>query len=149
MASEATTKLDQASIDFIEAFGQLVSEGGLPPSIGRVIGLLVISEPNKLSAEEIRDKLQLSSGAVSSATSVLIRFGYVKRVTVPGTRRFYYEFDATSWQSAIDVRLAQMRRGIDLANKGLAIRKDDPRLLGMRSLYEQIYDAVKGIKINT
>lgn len=148
MASEATT-LDQASIDFIEAFGQLVSEGGLPPSIGRVIGLLVISKPNKLSAEEIRDKLQLSSGAVSSATSVLIRFGYVKRVTVPGTRRFYYEFDATSWQSAIDVRLAQMRRGIDLANKGLAIRKDDPRLLGMRSLYEQIYDAVKGIKINT
>lgn len=149
MASEATTTLDQASIDFIEAFGQLVSEGGLPPSIGRVIGLLVISEPNKLSAEEIRDKLQLSSGAVSSATSVLIRFGYVKRVTVPGTRRFYYEFDATSWQSAIDVRLAQMRRGIDLANKGLAIRKNDPRLLGMRSLYEQIYDAVKGIKINT
>jgi DNA-binding transcriptional regulator GbsR (MarR family) len=149
MSTRPKTKLDQASIDFIEAFGQLVSEGGLPPSIGRVIGLLVISEPQKLTADDIRDRLQLSSGAVSSATNVLTRFGYVKRVTIPGTRRFYYEFDASSWQNAVNVRLAQMKRGIDLANRGLAIRKNDPRLLGMRSLYEQIYDAVKGIKIDT
>jgi len=149
MEKQTIDTLDNATIDFIEAFGQLVGESGLPPSIGRVVGLLVISDPGKLSAEDIGNKLRLSTGAVSAAINLLMTFGYIKRVTAPGERRYYYEFDAGSWQNAIDVRLAQMEKGINLANEGLKIRKDDPRLLGMRSLYIQIYDAVKGIKIRT
>jgi len=144
-----TNTLDKATIDFIEAYGQLVSESGLPPSIGRVMGLLVIADPGRLTAEDIANKLHLSAGSVSAAINLLTKFGYVKRLTMPGQRRYYYEFDATSWQHAIDTRLAQMQGGIDLANEGLKLRKNDPRLLGMRSLYIQIYEAVKSIKIIT
>jgi DNA-binding transcriptional regulator GbsR (MarR family) len=142
-------RLDTETSEFIEAFGRLVSEGGLPLSIGRVLGLLVISEPGRLSADEMKLKLKLSAGSVNAATNLLTKFGYVKKVTIPGERKFYYEFEAKSWQNAIDVRLAQMKNGIELAEQGLKIRKNDSRLLGMRSLYHQIYDAVQDITIET
>lgn len=149
MSKKFGDTLDKATSDFIEEFGRLIAEGGLPPSIGRVMGLLVISDPGKLSAEEIGTKLKLSVGSVSAAISLLSRFGYVKRVTVPGERRFYYEFEARSWQNTIDLRLAQVKNAITVADKGLEIRKNDSRLLGMRNLYMQIHDAVKGIRVKT
>lgn len=147
--NQLSAELDTATLDFIESFGRLVSDGGLPPSIGRVLGLLVIYKANKLAAEDIGALLQLSTGSVSTALNLLVKFGYVKRVTVPGERRYYYEFEAGSWQTAIDTRLAQMKKGIDVANEGLQIRKGDPRLLGMRDLYEQMYEVLKDIHIKT
>jgi len=51
--------------------------------------------------------------------------------------------------SAINIRLAQINRGIDLASEGLKIRRCGPRLLGMRSLYSQLYDVVKHISVKT
>ena len=133
--------------EFIEAFGRLVSEGGLPPSIGRVAGLLVISKPRKLSAKEIQDRLRLSTGAVSAATSLLAKLGYIKRTTLPGQRRHYYEFEAGSWQDAINLRLAQLQHGIELAEQGLRLRQGDPRLTGMRSMYLQLHRAIKGVRV--
>jgi DNA-binding transcriptional regulator GbsR (MarR family) len=141
--------LDTATLGFIESFGQLVSEGGLPPSIGRVLGLLVIYETNTITSEDIGRLLRLSTGSVSTALNLLAKFGYVKRIMVPGDRRYYYEFEADSWQRAIDTRLLQVKKGIDVANEGLKLRSGDPRLLGMRNLYEQMYDVLKDIHIKT
>lgn len=149
MTSLPSDQLDHASIRFVEAFGQLVSEGGLAPSIGKVLGLLVITEAQKLSAKQIQAQLRLSSGSVSGAINLLLRFRYIKRVTVPGERRYYYEFEAESWQRAINARLIQMEQGIALANEGLKSRGNDPRMLGMLSMYMQLYAAIGKIKIKT
>jgi DNA-binding transcriptional regulator GbsR (MarR family) len=147
VAAQSDRRLDAATSNFIEAFGQLVSDGGLSPSVGRVLGLLVIYEEHKISAEELGNILRLSAGSVNSALNLLAKFGYVKRTTVPGERRFYYEFEAGSWQRAVDTRLAQMKKGIEVANAGLEIRGNDPRLIGMRSLYDQMYEVVANVHV--
>lgn len=141
--------VDRARQEFIDEFGLIAGESGLPPSVGRVLGLLVISNPSVLSAADIQKTLQLSTGSVSMATNILTRFGYVKRVAIPGQRRYYFEFNADSWQQALDTRLHSIKKGIGLASKGLAINAGDPRLLGMLDMYQQIYDAVKDMRIRT
>jgi DNA-binding transcriptional regulator GbsR (MarR family) len=130
-------ELNDATQSFIEELGLFFKEFGLPRSTGRVLGLLLICKPNHQSAEQIQEKLRLSGGSVSGATSLLIRMGIIQRRTIAGNRRLYYELDPDCWQKLIQTRLQQMKLGTKIANKGLRFRKDDPRLLGMRDLYTE------------
>ncbi len=120
---------------FIEEFGLFFNEVGLPRSVGRVLGLLLICEPPHQSAEQIQDTLQLSSGSVSSAMSVLNRMGIVKRKTKTGSRRLFYELDSDCWTKIIQIRLLQIKRGQQIAENGLKLSDNNTRLLGMRDLY--------------
>jgi DNA-binding transcriptional regulator GbsR (MarR family) len=130
-----THQLSKDILQFIEEFGLFFNEVGLPRSVGRVLGLLLICEPSHQSAEQIQEKLQLSSGSVSTAISVLSRMGIVKRTAETGSRRLYYELDPDCWQKVIQIRLQQVKRGEQIAENGLRLSEDNMRLIGMRDLY--------------
>ncbi len=142
-----STTLDKSTIDFIENLGLFMQEVGLPRSVGRVLGLLLISQPRYRSSMEIQGDLQLSGGSVSAATSLLQRMGIVKRVTVNGSRQLYYELDPECWQKIIETRLQQIRVGIQIADQGLSISRNNPSLLGMRQLYVEFEYMLQNIKL--
>jgi DNA-binding transcriptional regulator GbsR (MarR family) len=141
-------ELDSQTVTFIENIGSLISDQGLPRSVGRVLGLLLICKPDHQSAEDIQNKLKLSSGAVSLATNMLKNIGLAKIVTFPGDRKYYYQLDHECWRQLVQARLEQLKRGITIAEQGLSILKDDPRLLGLRDTYVTFEKALRSAAQN-
>lgn len=134
----AAPALDSATAAFVEDFGLLIGDSGLPPSVGRVLGLLLICVPEQQSAEALQVQLRLSAGSVSTALTLLQQLGLVQRVTRPGERKLFYRQDPACWQKLIDSRTKQVQRCIELSEQGLRLRPRDKRLVAMRDLYSRL-----------
>jgi len=123
---------------FVEQVG-MHTEVGVPRSLARVLAWLVVCEPHHQSAGQLRQVLQLSAGSVSSATSLLVRFGIVARVSFPGDRRIYYEMHPDGWQRLLRIRLRELvsiRHVAETAIEAAGGRHDE-RLRGMRDFYAE------------
>jgi DNA-binding transcriptional regulator GbsR (MarR family) len=77
--------------------GRLIEFWGFKRNMGRVWAVLYLS-PEPLSAEDLREVLQLSSGAVSMTLSELGRWGVVRKVWVQGDRRDYFAAEVQLWK---------------------------------------------------
>lgn len=121
--------------EFVEKMGVFGIESGMPRSVARVMGFLLVCEPAYQSADEIANELKLSTGAVSNAVNLLQQARLLKRVTFPGDRRYYYEFNPEGWKESLITRLKTLPRGIELATEGLKISQSNPRLEHMRDFY--------------
>jgi len=66
--------------DFFDEAGQLF---GLPPSVGRIYGLLYGS-PQPLSFTEIVEQLKISKGSASQGLQFLSSLGAIKEASTPG-----------------------------------------------------------------
>ena len=139
--------LTPEAVSFIEDFGLLITEGGLPRSMGRVLGLLLICDPHQQSALQIQQQLQLSSGSVSAATTFLYNAGFIKRSSRSGSRRLFYEVDEACWQRVVQSRLHQLRHGVSLAERALSMHPADPRLLSMHHLYSEFERTLSQMKL--
>jgi DNA-binding transcriptional regulator GbsR (MarR family) len=80
-----------------DLIGRLIEFWGFKRNMGRVWAILYLS-PDPMSAADIRDTLQLSTGAVSMTVSELSRWGVVKRIWVPGERRDYFAAEVQLWK---------------------------------------------------
>ena len=58
---------------------------------GRIFAVLLTSEKEYMSADEIADYLHASRGSVSTMIRMLVQISLVKRVSVPGERKRYYQ----------------------------------------------------------
>jgi len=77
--------------------GRLIEFWGFKRNMGRIWAVLYLS-PEPLSAEDLREALQLSSGAVSMTLSELGRWGVVRKVWVQGDRRDYFNAEIQLWK---------------------------------------------------
>jgi DNA-binding transcriptional regulator GbsR (MarR family) len=88
-AAESLSELEFESIDLFISFMKLI---GLPKSVGEIYGLLFVAEC-PLNAEQITERLQISSGATSQGLKLLRSFGAVRSVYMPGERRDHFSAD--------------------------------------------------------
>jgi len=65
--------------------------------MGRIWSVLYLS-PEPLSAEDLRQALKLSSGAVSMTVNELLRWGVVRKVWVQGERKDFYTAEVQLWR---------------------------------------------------
>jgi DNA-binding transcriptional regulator GbsR (MarR family) len=80
-----------------DAIGRLMVLWGFKRNMGRVWTVLYLAgEP--LTAGQIRERLQLSTGAVSMTLSELGRWGVVQKRWVRGDRRDFFEAEANVWK---------------------------------------------------
>lgn len=100
---------------FAEDMGLLFEVFGSTRMAGRILGMLMVAEEPYLSAAELADRLQASSGSVSTATRSLLRLGVIDRVRVAGERRDFFAVRAGG-----AARLAQQRLGVFTAAEELA-----------------------------
>jgi DNA-binding transcriptional regulator GbsR (MarR family) len=77
--------------------GRLIEFWGFKKNMGRVWSVLYLSE-TPLSAEDLRDALSLSSGAVSMTLTELSRWGVVRKVWVQGERKDFYAAEVQLWR---------------------------------------------------
>jgi DNA-binding transcriptional regulator GbsR (MarR family) len=80
-----------------DAIGRLMEFWGFKRNMGRVWTILYLSaEP--LTAGDLRDRLQLSSGAVSMTLTELLRWGTIRKHWVQGDRRDYFVAETNLWK---------------------------------------------------
>lgn len=80
-----------------EALGRLMEFWGFKRHMGRIWTLLYLSD-EPLSAPELQEKLQLSAGSVSMATTDLLRWGVIKKLWIHGQRRDYFAAESNLWK---------------------------------------------------
>ena len=80
-----------------DAIGRLIEFWGFKRNMGRIWAVLYLS-PDPQSAEDLRQMLKLSSGAVSMTLSELSRWGVVRKVWVQGERKDFYAAEVQLWR---------------------------------------------------
>jgi HTH-type transcriptional regulator, glycine betaine synthesis regulator len=87
-----SSALSEIEVEAIEMFINFLKLIGLPKSIGEIYGLLFVA-PRPLAAEEIIQRLGISTGAASQGLKLLRGLGAVKAVYSPGDRRDHFVAD--------------------------------------------------------
>lgn len=80
-----------------DVIGRLIEFWGFKRNMGRVWCVLYLS-PEPLSAEDLRNALELSSGAVSMTLTELSRWGVVRKVWIQGERKDFYAAEVHLWR---------------------------------------------------
>ena len=127
--------LDEDRERYVEDFGLLFGQFGLSRMFGRVLGVLMISDPPERSAEELADALGASRGSISQTTRSLIQMGLVRRWSRPGERRDYFRIRPDAWHEIMRREMESLGAFRKTAERGLELLdSDDPEV--RRSLEE-------------
>ena len=117
--------LDEERKRYVEDFGLLFGQFGLSRMFGRVLGVLMISDPLGLSAGELADALGASRGSISQTTRSLIQMGLVQRWSKPGERRDYFRVKPDAWHEIMRREMESLggfrktaERGLELLDSG-------------------------------
>jgi DNA-binding transcriptional regulator GbsR (MarR family) len=75
---------------------------------GRILGwLMIVNQPHQ-STSQLVEALSATKSSVSSATNLLIRVGFLERVSLPGERVNYFRLRPAGWQHMMNQRVAQI-----------------------------------------
>ena len=113
--------MDEAGLEYVEEFGVLFEQFGLARMVGRVLGVLLISDPPERSAEELAEVLRASRGSISSATRALVQMGLVVRLTKPGERRDYFRVRPGAWRELMRREMEALTTFRRMAERGLGL----------------------------
>jgi HTH-type transcriptional regulator, glycine betaine synthesis regulator len=89
--------VDGVVLRVADAVGALMEAWGFKRNMGRLWALLYL-EQRPLSAQDIGDRLALSSGAVSMLLTELQQWSIVKKTWIPGERREHFEAETSIWK---------------------------------------------------
>ena len=112
-----------------DVVGRLIEFWGFKRNMGRIWAVLYLS-PGPLTAQDLRDVLHLSSGAVSMTLNELLRWGVVRKVWVQGDRRDHFAAEVQLWKMISRVLSERERAEILVAIEACeeAIRSLESRL---------------------
>ena len=80
-----------------DAIGRLMEFWGFKRNMGRVWTVLYLSD-EPLTAHDLRERLKLSSGAVSMTLKELSRWGTVRKIWIQGERRDHFAAEGDLWK---------------------------------------------------
>jgi DNA-binding transcriptional regulator GbsR (MarR family) len=118
-----TVKRQLEEKHFIEDTGLFFEQMGMPRMAGRILGVLLISDPPAQSINDLSEKLKASKSSISIMARLLVEHGLIERVASPVPRRDYYRFKPGGW-------ILYMRRWLGLMSELHRIAERGLRLLG-------------------
>jgi len=113
--------LDEERRRYIEEFGLLFGQFGLSRMLGRVLGVLMISDPPERSAGELAEELGASRGSISQTTRSLIQMSLVQRWSRPGERRDYFRIKPGAWHEIMRREMEALGSFRKTAERGLEL----------------------------
>jgi len=129
---DANKKLEEKH--FIEDTGLFFEQLGLPRMAGRILGVLLISDPPAQSIPDMALTLQASKSAISTMTRLLVEVGLIERASSPIPRRVYYRFKSGGWVLYMRQWLALMSALHEITERGLTLMAEKPAKLKERLL---------------
>jgi len=110
---------------FVEEFGIVSEQTGLPRMAGRILGWLLIADPPHQSTGQLAEALMASKGSISTTTRLLIQMSFIERFSLPGVRHDYFRLRPDAWQHMIRRGLQdEIKMVRQLAEHGLELLKD-------------------------
>jgi DNA-binding transcriptional regulator GbsR (MarR family) len=109
---------------FIEDISLYFEQMGLPRMAGRVLGVLLISDPPQQSLNDLCEMLQASKSSVSTTTRLLTEMGLIERVPSPKPRQVSFQFRTGGWVTFMRMRLRLMATLHQIAERGLELLQD-------------------------
>jgi DNA-binding transcriptional regulator GbsR (MarR family) len=106
---------------FIEDISLYFEQMGMPRMAGRVLGVLLISDPPEQSINDLCEVLQASKSSISTTTRLLTEMGLIERVAAPVPRRVYFQFKPGGWVVFMRMRLRLMASLHQIAERGLEL----------------------------
>jgi DNA-binding transcriptional regulator GbsR (MarR family) len=135
---------------FIEDIGLFFEQMGMPRMAGRILGVLLISDPPAQSITDIAATLMASKSSVSIMARLLVENGLIERVAAPMPRRDYYRFKSGGWVLYMRRWLSLMSELHHITERGLVLLADKPPEMQQRlqdahdlfSLVEERFPAI-------
>lgn len=122
-----------------EELALVLSTHGMQRMTARVLAALLFTEQPTMTAGELGERLQASSGAVSGAIKMLTSVGLVERVPAPASRRDHYRLRDNAWAIQYTNQNEVTAALLKAAEAGIATTKDGSlarhRLTQMRDFY--------------
>ena len=114
---------------FVEDISLYFEQMGLPRTAGRVLGVLLISDPPARSLTDLCALLDASKSSVSTTTRLLVEMDLIERVPSPVPRQVYFQFRPGGWLVFIRQRLRLWASLHEIAEQGFDLLQDrDPAL---------------------
>ncbi|HEX6534552.1 MAG TPA: MarR family transcriptional regulator [Gemmatimonadaceae bacterium] len=126
--------MDSTTQWFIEQVGLSAEADGLPRIAGRLFGYLLLS-PGPRSLDEIADALGVSKASVSTDARLLLRHGWLRRASLPGDRRDYYEMAPDFFAGIAAYRLGRWEALHDLVAEARHRLPQQPQVIRDRLRY--------------
>ncbi len=130
--------LARARERFIGDTGLVFESLHLPRIAGQVFGALLLAPHDGYTAGELGEKLQVSKGSISGMTRLLIHYGMVERISLPGDRRDRFVVKPGASAEMMLGRMALLGQLQTLAAEGLELiapESDPAPLLEIRDMY--------------
>jgi len=89
----------------IEQLGVFYEHEGFHPAGARVLALLLIADRNELTFDEIKDALNISKSATSTAINLLLTTKRIEYFTNPGERKRYFRATILDWKKNMKEKL--------------------------------------------
>jgi len=132
-----------------EQLGLVLANHGMQRMTARVLATLLFTEQPTMTAAELADRLQASSGAISGAVRMLTSVGLVERVPAPASRRDHYRLRDNAWavlytnqNAVIGAMQAAADAGIKATQENSLARQ---RLTQMRDFYGFLLDEIPSL----
>lgn len=109
--SEITGRLPAPLERFVVAWGEMGETWGVNRSVAQVHALLFVSE-RALSADDISERLKMARSNVSTSLKELQGWSLIRKVSVLGDRRDYFEAEADMFEMVR--RIAQNRKAREI-----------------------------------
>jgi DNA-binding transcriptional ArsR family regulator len=122
---------------WIERLAAHLVPEGIPLIGGRILGYLLVCDPEERTAAELSEELEASSGSVSTNLKLLVGVGLVVRSTRRGRDAAQYRADAPAWAGLVRRRLDALAELRSLSAAGLRLMSGDPqRAMRLRTVDE-------------
>ena len=112
--------VERDELKFVEEMGALFERLGNGRMTGRVWGYLLIVDAEQVSAADLKEALDASASAISTATRVLISLGLVDRIRLAGERRDHFTIHHGAILSLVRRRIDALNAARDMAERALA-----------------------------
>ena len=135
---------------FVKDISLYFEQMGLPGMAGRILGVLLISDPPQQSLTDLCEILQASKSSVSTNTRLLTEMDLIERVASPMPRQIYFRFKPGGWTVFIRQRLKLWASLHDIAEQGLALLQEqgatsDDRLQEAHDLFSLIEEELPAL----
>jgi hypothetical protein len=105
---------------FVEAMGLAFRDAGGSRMMGRVLGHLLVCEPEVQTAADLGAALGASAGSISTVTRQLVAARMAERVALPGERATGLRLVGEGWVAMMEARMGLVDHLARVGEAGLA-----------------------------
>ena len=132
-----------------EELALVLTTHGLQRMTARVLAALLFTDQPTMTAGELGERLQASSGAISSAVKMLTSVGLVERVPAPASRRDHYRLRDNAWAIQYTNQNEVTTAVLKAAEAGIAATDDGSlarqRLTQMHDFYNFLLEEIPAL----